>query len=144
MKKITLILLTITLLFNCTKNDEATSSNGFAGTYRGVVNDTLNGDFISKLNDYAIIINPTNTPGQVSLSNNLIVTNTGTISGTSFSIPTTVSVESPNLKATEWAIGEFEGPDNNTWNVVFYQEQENPTTGDIISKLTRTCSLVKQ
>lgn len=65
-KKFIPLLLTIILFnYSCKKNDEAKSSNGFTGSYRGTVSDTINGAYFATLNDYTIVINPTNTSGQV-------------------------------------------------------------------------------
>lgn len=139
-----LILLATFFIFSCKKNDETTSSNGFAGSYRGTVSDTINGSYFATLNDYAIVLTPTNTPGQVTLTNNLIITNTGTISGTSFSIPQTIATQTVSSKVVEWASGSFGGTNNNTWTVTFYQDQINPTSGAYIARLKRACILVKQ
>ena len=144
-KLASLAILFGTILFtNCKKNDEVTASNGFTGSYRGTVSDTLNGTYISTLNDYAIIINPANTSGQVTLTNNLILTNSGTISGTTFTIPQTVATQTTSSKVVESASGSFGGTNNNTWRVIFYQDQVNPTTGAYISRLKRVCTLTKQ
>lgn len=139
-----ILLLIILMSYSCKKNDEATSTNGFAGSYRGTVSDTINGAFFAALNDYAIIINPTNTDGQVTLTNNLILTNSGTISGTTFTIPQTVATQTSSSKVVESASGTFSGSNNNTWKVIFYQDQINPTTGAYISRAKRACVLVKQ
>jgi hypothetical protein len=134
-----------TLFFlSCKKNNEATSSNGFAGSYRGTVSDTINGNYWATLNDYAIVINSTNTPGQVTLTNNLIITNTGTISGNNFTIPQTTATQTSSMKVVEWALGSFGGANNNTWTVTFYQDQINPNTGAYIARMKRACVLVKQ
>ncbi len=144
-KNIISLLLTIILInYSCKKNDEATSSNGFAGSYRGTVSDTINGAHIATLNDYTIIINPTNTIGQVTLTNNLLITNTATISGTTFTIPQTIAAQTTSSNVVESASGTFSGTNNNTWKVIFYQDQVNPTTGAFIQKAKRACVLVKQ
>jgi len=144
-KLFTLTILLGTIIFlSCQKNDEATSSNGFAGSYRGTVSDTINGAYFATLNDYAIVINPTNTSGQVTLTNNLILTNSATISGTTFTIPQTVATQTASSKVVEWASGSFGGTNNNTWTVIFYQDQINPTTGAYIVRMKRACILVKQ
>jgi hypothetical protein len=140
----TLFLLSILISTSCKKNDDATSSNGFAGSYRGTVSDTINGSYFSTLNDYTIVINPTNTPGQVTLTNNLIITNTGTISGTTFTIPQITSTQTATNKVVESASGTFSGANNTTWKVTFYQDQMNPTTGIYTAKMKRVCVLVKQ
>ncbi len=54
-----LILVATFFIFSCKKNDEATSSNDFAGSYRGTVSDTINGSYFATLNDYAIVLTPT-------------------------------------------------------------------------------------
>ena len=120
--KIRLLTLLISLpiiAISCKKNDDATNSNGFAGSYRGTVVDTINSSYWATLNDYAIVIVSTNTPGQVSLTNNLIITNTGTISGNTFTIPQTVATQTASMKVVEWANGVFTGTNNNTWRVTF-------------------------
>ena len=147
MKTKTFYALLMTILFisySCKKNDDATSSNGFAGSYRGTVSDTINGAYFATLNDYTIVINPTNTSGQVTLTNNLIITNTGTISGTTFTIPQIIATQTTSSKVVESASGTFSGTNNNTWKVIFYQDQINPTTGAYISRPKRACILVKQ
>ncbi len=142
--QILLVLLIIIATNSCSKNSKATTSNGFAGSYRGTVKDTLNGNYAQTLNDYTIIITPTNTTGQVTLTNSIIITNTGTISGNTFNIPQTVAAQASTSKVVEWANGTFGGANNNTWNVTFYQDNINPTTGAYIARFTRTCVLVKQ
>ena len=140
----TSLIFLIFLNFNCKKNDEVTTSNELAGSYRGTVSDTINGAYFGTLNDYTIVINPTNTSGQVTLTNNLIITNTGTILGTTFTIPQITATQTATNKVIESASGTFSGTNNNTWKVTFYQDQINPTTGVYTAKMKRVCTLVKQ
>lgn len=132
------------MLLSCKKNNDATTSNGFAGSYRGTVSDTINGAYFATLNDYTIVINPTNTPGQVTLTNNLIITNTGTISGNTFSIPLTTAAQTSTMKVVEWASGTFSGTDKNTLKVIFYQDQIKPSDGSFMARAKRACVLIKQ
>lgn len=143
-KLLTLFIGLTIIAISCKKNDDATNSNGFAGSYRGTVVDTINGNYHATLNDYSIVIVATNTAGQVSLTNNLIITNSGTISGNTFTIPQTVATQTASMKVVEWATGVFTGTNNNTWKVTFYQDQINPTTNAYLTRMRRTCTLVKQ
>ena len=120
-----------------------TNTNSYTGSYKGTVIDTINGSYWSTINDYTIIIVPTNTNGQVSLTNNLILTNSATISGTTFSIPQTIAAQTATTKVVEWATGNFGGPNNNTLTVNFYQNNMNLTNGSIVSTV-RSCILIKQ
>ncbi|MBS1665867.1 MAG: hypothetical protein JST58_00670 [Bacteroidetes bacterium] len=104
-KHATLTLATILTIIGCKKNDEIKSSNGFGGSYRGNVVDSINNSYYATLNDYTIVIVPTNTNGQVSLTNNLIITNAGVINGNTFTIPKTIAVQSAYKKVVEWANG---------------------------------------
>jgi hypothetical protein len=144
--KILIVFLMTAILFNysCNKNTDAISSNGFAGSYRGIVSDSSNGVYTSMLNDYTIIINPTNTNGQVTLTNNLIIPSSGTIIGTTFTIPQTIVSQTSSSKTIQYAIGTFSGLNNNNWNVIFYQDLINLSTGVYLSRFKRSCSLIKQ
>jgi gamma-glutamyltranspeptidase len=141
-------LLVILLFgFGCSSDggDGGNSSNDdFSGSYRGTVVDAINGQYHATLNDYAILLTPTNTSGQVTISNSLLLTNTANIVQTNFTIPTTVATQNATIKAVEWAVGQFEGANNETLAVVFYQNHVNVNTGETISTLTRTCVLAKQ
>ena len=137
-------ITTLLILNSCSKNDQSTNSKGFAGSYRGTVSDTIDGVYLQTLNDYTIVINQTNTLGQVTLTNNIIITNTGNISGLNFSIPQTIASETPSLNVIESASGVFTGTNNNTWKVTFYQDLIDPSNGSFKQRLKRACILVKQ
>ncbi len=147
MKKLILLLTVITLSYSCSNSDDSNSSNNnsndFTGSYKGTVIDTINGSYWSTIYDYTIIIVPTNTNGQVSLTNNLILTNSATISGTTFTIPQTIAAQTATSQVVEWATGSFGGPNNNTLTVDFYQNNTNLTNGSVVSTV-RSCILTKQ
>ena len=145
MKKLILLLTIIALSFSCSSdsNSNNTSSNAYSGSYKGTVIDTINGSYWSTIYNYTIIIVPTNTNGQVSLTNNLILTNSATISGTTFTIPQTIAAQTATSQVVEWATGSFGGPNNNTLTVDFYQNNTNLTNGSVVSAV-RSCILTKQ
>ena len=145
MKKIVCLLFACSLVFiGCKKNSDANSTEGFAGSYTGTVTDTLNGSYHSTLNNYTIIIVPTHTSDVVTLTNSLLITNSGTITSNTFSIPTTIAAESAFMKVIEYAEGTFSGTDNNTWTVTFYQDQVDPSTNNVFATMSRSCVLIKQ
>ena len=145
MKKSILLLLLTSLLYSCSSdsNSNSTNANSYLGSYKGTVIDTINGSYWSTMYNYTIIIVPTNTNGQVSLTNNLILTNNATISGTTFTISQTIAAQTTTSKVVEWAIGNFGGPNNNTLTVDFYQNNTNLTNGTVVSSV-RSCILTKQ
>jgi hypothetical protein len=144
MKKIFIALFCCFALVGCKKNSDANSTEGFAGSYTGTVIDTLNGSYHSTLNNYTIIIVPTHTSDVVTLTNSLLITNSGTITSNTFSIPTTIAAESASMKVIENAEGTFSGTDNNTWTVTFYQDQVDPSTNNVFTTMSRSCVLIKQ
>ena len=139
-----LVLALVCLVFSCKKNTDANSEQGFAGSYTGSVIDSINGIYHSTLNNYTIIIVPTQTQGVVTLTNSLLITNSGTITANTFSIPTTIAAENSFMKVIEYAEGTFSGTDNNTWTVTFYQDQVDPSTNYVSANMSRSCVLVKQ
>jgi len=138
------LVITTILVSSCTPNNPSNLINNLSGSYRGTVVDSLNGSYWSTLNDYTLILIATNTPGQYSLTNNLIVTNTGTVNGTTFTIPLTTTTQNSSMIVKEWATGTFTGSNNSNWDVTFYQNQINASNGSIISRLVRKCKFIKQ
>ena len=139
--------LTAILLYSCTPDNPASSANpinNFSGSYRGTVVDSINGSYHSTISDYTIILVGTNTQGQYSLTNNLILTNTGKVNGNTFTIPLTTATQNSSMIVKEWANGTFTGFNNSNWDVTFYQNQIDVSTGSVYTRLVRKCTLVKQ
>ncbi len=145
MKKTFAFLLLGLMLLGCSNdnNSSNTNSNEYSGSYKGTVIDYINGSYQATLYNYTLILVPTNTNGQVSITNNLILTNNATISGSTFTIPQTIAAQNSTTQVIEWATGSFGGPNNNTLNVNFYQNNINLIDGSVIS-CVRTCVLTKQ
>tara|TARA_Y100001954_G_C15522474_1_gene460011 strand:+ start:18 stop:452 length:435 start_codon:yes stop_codon:yes gene_type:complete len=144
MKRLLVFVFALVLLGSCKKNSDANSEQGYSGSYTGTVIDSMNGTYHSTLNNHTIIIVPTQTQGVVSLTNGLLMTNTGNISGNTFQIPQTIAAENGFMKVIESADGTFGGPDNNTWTVTFYQDQVDTATNNVFATLSRSCVLIKQ
>lgn len=124
---------------------ESNQVNGdYAGTYKGTVIDSINGQYHATLNNHSITLTRNSGSNNYTIINGLIMTSTAVISGSSFTISQVTAAQSPFFNVIEYANGNFSGTANATLNVTFYQNQVDPTTNAVIARLVRKCVFTKQ
>jgi len=130
-------------VFSCSKGSNQLN-NDFSGTYKGTVIDSINGQYHSTLNNHSITLTRNSGSNNYTITNGLILTNTATILGASFTISRVTASQSASFNVVEYANGSFSGVGNSILNVTFYQNQVSPTTNAVLATSVRKCVFTKQ
>jgi hypothetical protein len=121
---IKLSILTLTLFVSaCSKTSDDIKVADLSGSYKGNINTYMNGTLSQTLNNHTIVLVPTTVVGQVTITNNVIISTSGKISGNTLTIPKSIVASNQSFSVSEYGTGTFSG---NKLTIEFYQDQVSP------------------
>ena len=133
------------LLFSSCKKDgttEAEKTVDYGGSYKGVVTVTVNGAFYQTIRNCTIVVVNNGNRQQLTLVNNLVNSYAVNLSGTSWTMPKEVAVETAEGNLVEYGSGTF--ADGGILNIDLTQDETAPNSTAVRKSKRFTGQLVRQ